>query len=97
MPILCHTFFFIRTSLLDLFYIARHLIWFCRCIDVAGAYSTQKTELNISLTAIGLLWTATDFIVKGLVRWTQEEFETGSVYFRTLAILFVVYCSIHAR
>ncbi|PIN26597.1 hypothetical protein CDL12_00664 [Handroanthus impetiginosus] len=46
------------------------------CIDVAGAYSAQKTELNISLTAIGLLWAATDFIVKGLTRWTQEEFET---------------------
>ncbi|KAK4382752.1 hypothetical protein Sango_2841500 [Sesamum angolense] len=47
-----------------------------RCIDVAGAYSAQKTELNISLTAIGLLWTATDFIVKGLTRWSEEGFET---------------------
>ncbi|KAK6139372.1 hypothetical protein DH2020_026880 [Rehmannia glutinosa] len=46
------------------------------CIDVAGAYSAQKTELNISLTAIGLLWTATDFIVKGLMHWTKEEFGT---------------------
>lgn len=46
------------------------------CIDVAGAYSAQKTELNISLTAIGLLWTATDFIVKGLAHWTQEDFVT---------------------
>ncbi|KAL0425375.1 UNVERIFIED_CONTAM: protein MON2 [Sesamum radiatum] len=46
------------------------------CIDVAGAYSAQKTELNISLTAIGLLWTATDFIVKGLTRWSEEGFET---------------------
>ncbi|CAA0836755.1 ARM repeat superfamily protein [Striga hermonthica] len=45
------------------------------CIDVVGAYSTQKTDLNISLTAIGLLWTATDFIVKGLKNWTKEEFE----------------------
>ncbi|XP_047946837.1 protein MON2 homolog [Salvia hispanica] len=43
------------------------------CIDVAGAYSAQQTELNISLTSIGLLWTATDFIVKGLVHWTREE------------------------
>ncbi|KAG8391013.1 hypothetical protein BUALT_Bualt01G0143800 [Buddleja alternifolia] len=46
------------------------------CIDVAGAYSAQKTELNISLTAVGLLWTSTDFIVKGLMPWTEEEFET---------------------
>lgn len=51
----------------------------CRCIDVAGAYSAQKTELNISLTAIGLLWTATDFIVKGLAHWTQEDSVTGLV------------------
>ncbi|KAL6548700.1 hypothetical protein OROGR_008466 [Orobanche gracilis] len=43
------------------------------CINVAGAYSTQKTELNISLTAIGLLWTATDFIVKGLMHSTNEK------------------------
>ncbi|XP_051116570.1 uncharacterized protein LOC127241447 isoform X2 [Andrographis paniculata] len=46
------------------------------CIDVAGAYSSQKTELNISLTAIGLLWAATDFIVKGLIPWTKEGLET---------------------
>ncbi|XP_011078738.1 protein MON2 homolog isoform X3 [Sesamum indicum] len=46
------------------------------CIDVAGAYSAQKTELNISLTAIGLLWTATDFIVKGLTRSSEEGFVT---------------------
>ncbi|XP_010256047.1 PREDICTED: protein MON2 homolog isoform X2 [Nelumbo nucifera] len=36
------------------------------CIEVTGAYSAQKTELNISLTAVGLLWTTTDFIAKGL-------------------------------
>ncbi|KAL6528116.1 hypothetical protein OROHE_015066 [Orobanche hederae] len=43
------------------------------CINVAGAYSTQKTELNISLTAVGLLWIATDFIVKGLMHSTNEK------------------------
>ncbi|CAI9769498.1 unnamed protein product [Fraxinus pennsylvanica] len=42
------------------------------CIDVAGAYGAQKTELNISLTAIGLLWTSTDFIVKGLLHGTED-------------------------
>ncbi|KAK4596244.1 hypothetical protein RGQ29_014332 [Quercus rubra] len=46
------------------------------CVDVTGAYSAQKTELNISLTAIGLLWTATDFIAKGLVHGPVEEKET---------------------
>ncbi|KAA8544984.1 hypothetical protein F0562_019799 [Nyssa sinensis] len=46
------------------------------CIDVTGAYSAQKTELNIALTAIGLLWTTTDFIAKGLLYGPAEEKET---------------------
>ncbi|XP_011003788.1 PREDICTED: protein MON2 homolog isoform X2 [Populus euphratica] len=44
------------------------------CVDVTGAYSAQKTELNISLTAVGLLWTTTDFIVKGLLHGPTEGF-----------------------
>ncbi|XP_058754253.1 uncharacterized protein LOC131627411 isoform X2 [Vicia villosa] len=47
------------------------------CVDVTGAYSAQKTELNISLTAVGLLWTTTDFIAKGLLNEPFEEKETG--------------------
>ncbi|KAK6911442.1 Mon2/Sec7/BIG1-like, dimerization and cyclophilin-binding domain [Dillenia turbinata] len=47
------------------------------CIDVTGAYADQKTELNISLTAIGLLWTTTDFIAKGLIH-EQEEKDSGT-------------------
>lgn len=46
------------------------------CIDVTGAYSAQKTELNISLTAIGLLWTSSDFIVKGASYETEGDYET---------------------
>ncbi|KAJ0982542.1 hypothetical protein J5N97_010797 [Dioscorea zingiberensis] len=42
------------------------------CIEVTGAYGAQKTDINISLTAIGLLWTATDFIAKGLVQKTPK-------------------------
>ncbi|GMI84989.1 hypothetical protein like AT5G27970 [Hibiscus trionum] len=49
------------------------------CIDVTGAYGAQKTELNISLTAIGLLWTTTDFIVKGFPLGPVEEKEKGIV------------------
>ncbi|KAK8589392.1 hypothetical protein V6N12_023790 [Hibiscus sabdariffa] len=49
------------------------------CIDVTGAYGAQITELNISLTAIGLLWTTTDFIVKGLSHGPAEEKETDKV------------------
>ncbi|CAN4110213.1 unnamed protein product [Withania somnifera] len=48
------------------------------CIDVTGAYSAQNTELNISLTAIGLLWTSTDFIVKGFLYKQNEEKESDS-------------------
>ncbi|XP_057496302.1 uncharacterized protein LOC130781215 [Actinidia eriantha] len=47
------------------------------CIDVTGAYSAQNTELNISLTAIGLLWTTTDFIAKGLLYGLIQEKGTG--------------------
>uniref|UniRef100_A0A0D9V6A9 Mon2 C-terminal domain-containing protein n=1 Tax=Leersia perrieri TaxID=77586 RepID=A0A0D9V6A9_9ORYZ len=54
------------------------------CILVTGAYGTQKTDINISLTAVGLLWTATDFVVKGLIsksvekaNGTNEEAESG--------------------
>ncbi|OVA15488.1 protein of unknown function DUF1981 [Macleaya cordata] len=49
------------------------------CIEVTGAYSAQKTELNISLTAIGLLWTTTDFIAKGIVHGHHEDKETGDI------------------
>ena len=57
---------------------AYSVILYYRCVDVTGAYSAQKTELNISLTAIGLLWTMTDFIAKGLLGGPSEEKETGS-------------------
>ncbi|XP_056845937.1 uncharacterized protein LOC108812514 isoform X3 [Raphanus sativus] len=47
------------------------------CIDVTGAYSAQKTDLNISLTAIGLLWTLTDFVAKGLHHESLMEKGSG--------------------
>ncbi|CAM0883431.1 unnamed protein product [Alopecurus aequalis] len=55
------------------------------CILVTGAYGAQKTDINISLTAVGLLWTATDFIVKGLIgksvqkanHMNEEEVKSG--------------------
>ncbi|KAJ4955381.1 hypothetical protein NE237_012164 [Protea cynaroides] len=49
------------------------------CIEVTGAYSAQKTDLNISLTAVGLLWTTTDFIAKGLIHGHAEEKEIGGI------------------
>ncbi|XP_022155395.1 protein MON2 homolog isoform X2 [Momordica charantia] len=49
------------------------------CVDVTGAYSAQKTELNISLTAIGLLWTITDFIAKRLSHDHVGEKEAGNL------------------
>lgn len=53
---------------------------------MTGTYSAQKTELNISLTAIGLLWTMTDFIAKGLLSESFEEKETGSILIVNLSI-----------
>lgn len=44
---------------------------------MTGAYSAQNTELNISLTAIGLLWTSTDFVIKGFLCRQNEEKELG--------------------
>eukprot|EP00897_Mesotaenium_endlicherianum_P010459 jgi/Mesen1/9441/ME000626S08699 len=35
------------------------------CVEVAGAYAAQKADINISLTAIGLLWTTADFFARG--------------------------------
>ncbi|XP_022932524.1 protein MON2 homolog isoform X1 [Cucurbita moschata] len=49
------------------------------CVDVTGAYSAQKTELNISLTAIGLLWTITDFIAKRLSHDLVGEKEASNL------------------
>lgn len=46
------------------------------CIDVTGAYSAQKTELNISLTAVGLLWTTTDFISNEIIHDDAMDKET---------------------
>lgn len=58
---------------------------YCRCIEVTGAYGSQKTDINISLTAIGLLWTATDFIAKGLgqktAKGSSKETEIGKLGF----------------
>lgn len=71
-----------------------HFHYFGRCIDVTGAYSAQKTELNISLTAIGLLWTSTDFIIKGVTYVTETEKETGFQFSGVLVseVLFLFLC-----
>ncbi|KAJ4816243.1 ARM repeat superfamily protein [Rhynchospora pubera] len=49
------------------------LQWLDECMKVTGAYGSQKEDLNISLTAIGLLWTATDFIAKGIVTSPDQD------------------------
>ncbi|XP_078175701.1 ARM repeat superfamily protein isoform X2 [Carex rostrata] len=49
------------------------LQWLDQCMEVTGAYGSQKEDLNISLTAIGLLWMATDFIAKGLVNNRAQD------------------------
>lgn len=58
---------------------------------MTGAYSAQKTALNISLTAIGLLWTSTDFLVKGVSYVTEAAKETGilAVFSLELDVTFI--------
>ncbi|XP_078441897.1 ARM repeat superfamily protein isoform X2 [Wolffia australiana] len=49
------------------------------CIEVTGSYGEQQADLNISLTAIGLLWTSSDFIAKGLRDKTIGDMDTGGI------------------
>lgn len=44
-----------------------------RCIQTAAAITTQSEDLNISLTAVGLLWTLCDYILTGRERLHEEE------------------------
>ncbi|CAI5471017.1 unnamed protein product [Closterium sp. Yama58-4] len=37
-----------------------------RCVEVVGAFAGQVADVNISLTAVGLLWTMADFFARGL-------------------------------
>ena len=52
------------------------LFEYFRCVDVTGDYRAKKIQMKISLAAIGLLWTATDFIAKGITHRLVEEKET---------------------
>ena len=54
----------------------QYLFEYCRCVDVTGDYRAQKIQMKISLAAMGLLWTATDFIAKGITHGLVEEKET---------------------
>ncbi|XP_057816566.2 uncharacterized protein LOC131029908 isoform X2 [Cryptomeria japonica] len=47
------------------------------CIDVAGAYGAQRMDINISLTAIALLWTTSDFFARGVNYEHPEIQEIG--------------------
>ncbi|EFJ19302.1 hypothetical protein SELMODRAFT_444206 [Selaginella moellendorffii] len=42
------------------------------CVDVAAAYGAQKTDINISLTSVGLLWATSDFFARGVNHEIQE-------------------------
>ncbi|KAI8578525.1 hypothetical protein K450DRAFT_272753 [Umbelopsis ramanniana AG] len=45
-----------------------------QCIATLGCFSTQKDDLNISLTAVGLLWNVSDFILT-----KKQELEKSGV------------------
>ena len=42
------------------------------CVDTATKFGSQKAELNVSLTAIGLLWNLSDYFYQN-VNQTKEE------------------------
>ncbi|XP_071082780.1 protein MON2 homolog [Haliotis cracherodii] len=48
------------------------------CVDVAAKFGLQNQELNVSLTAIGLLWNISDFFYQNRQRIKQELHENLS-------------------
>ncbi|KAI5060182.1 hypothetical protein GOP47_0024602 [Adiantum capillus-veneris] len=57
------------------------------CIEVAGAFGAQRTDVNISLTAIGLLWTTSDFFARGLsegknIAEVGRRFSAGALHLK---------------
>ncbi|KAH7372647.1 hypothetical protein KP509_17G014700 [Ceratopteris richardii] len=57
------------------------------CIEVAGAFGAQRRDVNISLTAIGLLWTMSDFFARGLsdgkdITQAVRRFSAGALQLR---------------
>ena len=44
------------------------------CVDTATKFGSQKAELNVSLTAIGLLWNLSDYFYQNVNQTKEEEF-----------------------
>ena len=53
-----------------------------RCIEVTGAYGAQKTDVNISLTAIGLLWTTSDFFARGVFEGNGDTTASNNFHYK---------------
>ncbi|XP_050413409.1 protein MON2 homolog [Patella vulgata] len=51
-------------------------IYLKNCVEVAGRFGLQNKELNVSLTAIGLLWNISDFFYQNRQR-ISDELNTG--------------------
>ena len=57
------------------------------CVDTASKFGSQRAELNVSLTAIGLLWNLSDYFFQNVSRLQVEGF--GIEHQLTLAAILV--------
>lgn len=48
-----------------------------KVLDVVSVFGQQTCLINVSLTAVGLLWTATDFLAKSWANVTSTETDRG--------------------
>jgi hypothetical protein len=47
-----------------------------KCIETVAAFGSALEDLNISLTAVGLLWSLCDFILTSKQKWVKESAES---------------------
>ncbi|TPX54493.1 hypothetical protein PhCBS80983_g05899 [Powellomyces hirtus] len=48
-----------------------------QCIEALGSFGAQTDDLNISLTAVGLLWSISDFVLTRRQDLEEEKFENS--------------------
>lgn len=49
-----------------------------QCVGLVGLFATQKEDMNISLSAIQLLWKLSDFVLKKMKSTTDSEINIGA-------------------
>ena len=51
-----------------------------QCVDAATKFGSQETELNVSLTAVGLLWNLSDFFFQNVATLKTKSEESSKVF-----------------